>query len=72
MFIKICGDYGVRNDLTSWRNQKYFSTWESRAWETGKSGMSHINENSVARCIIEKSDGLTMLGLQKLSETVRD
>ena len=63
MLIKICVEYGVSNDLTKWRNQKYFSTWQSRAWETGKSGMSYINKNS---------DGLTMLGLQKLSETVRD
>ena len=34
--------------------------------------MSYISENSLSRWIIEKSDGLTMLGLQKLSETVRD
>ena len=46
--------------------------WQSRAWETNKPGMSYINENSFSRWIIEKSDGLTMLGLQKLSETVRD
>ena len=71
-FIKICGEHGVSNDLTKWRNQKYFSTWQSRAWETGKPGMSYINENSFSRWIIEKSVGLTMLGLQKLSETVRD
>ena len=71
-FIGICGEYGVGNDLTKWRNQKYFSTWQSRAWETGKSGMSYINENSFSRWIIEKSDGLTTLGLQKLSESVRD
>ena len=73
-FIGICSEYGVSNDLTKWRNQKYFSTWQSRAWETNKSGMSYINENSFSRWIIEKSDGLTMLGLQKLSdhETVRD
>ena len=71
-FIGICSEYGVSNDLTKWRNQKYFSTWQSRAWETNKPGMSYINENSFSRWIIEKSDGLTMLGLQKLSETVRD
>ena len=71
-FIGICSEYGVGNDLTKWRNQKYFSTWQSRAWETGKPGMSYINENSLSRWIIEKSDGLTMLGLQKLSESVRD
>ena len=46
--------------------------WQSRAWETGKPGMSYINENSFFRWIIEKSDGLTTLGLQKLSETVQD
>ena len=34
--------------------------------------MSYINENSCSRWIIEKSDGLTTLGLQKLSESVRE
>ena len=34
--------------------------------------MSYINVNSFSRWIIEKSDGLTTLGLQKLSESVRD
>ena len=71
-FIGICSEYGVSNDLTKWRNQKYFSTWQSRAWETGKPGMSYINENSFSRWIIVKSDGLTTLGIQKLSESVRD
>ena len=71
-FIRICSEYGVSNNLTNWRNQKYFSTWQSRAWETGKSGMSYINENSFSRRIIEKFEGLTILGLQKLSESVRD
>ena len=71
-FIRICSEYGVSNDLTKWRNQKYFSTWQSRAWEIGKPGMSYIEEGSFSRWIIEKSDGLTTLGLQKLSESVRD
>ena len=71
-FIGICSEYGVSNDLTKWRNQKYFSTWQSRAWETGKAGMSYINENSFSRWIIEKSEGLTTLGIQKLSESVSD
>ena len=65
-------EYGVSHDLMNRRNQKYFSTWQRRAWETGKPGMSYINENSFSRWIIEKSGGLTTLGLQKLSETVRD
>ena len=46
--------------------------WQSRDWKTGESGMSYINENSFLRWTIEKSEGLTTLGLQKLSETVRD
>ena len=71
-FIEICSEYGVSNDLTKWRNQKYFSTWQSRAWETGKPGMSYVNENSFSRWIIEKLEGLTTLGIQKLSESVRD
>ena len=71
-FIHICSEYKVSNDFTKWRNQKYFSTWLSRAWETGSPGMSIINENSLSRWIIEKSDGQTEIGLQKLSETVRD
>ena len=71
-FIGICSEYGVSNDLIKWRNQKYFSTWQSRAWETGKPGMSYINENSFSRWIIQKSNCLTMLGLQKLSKSVRD
>ena len=71
-YIHICSEYGVSNDLTKWRNQKYFSKWQSRAWETNKPGMSYINENSWSRWIIEKSEGLTTLGLQKISETVRD
>ena len=69
-FIGICSEYGVDNDLTKWRNQKYFSMFQSRAWETGKPGMSYINENSFSRWIIEKSDGITTLGLQKLSKSV--
>ena len=72
MFIKICGEYGVSNDLTKWRNQKYFSTWQSRAWETGKPGMSNINENSFSRWVIQNANGITTLNLQKLSETLRD
>ena len=34
--------------------------------------MLYINENSFSKWIIEKSEGLTTLGLQKLSESVRD
>ena len=33
MFMKICNEYGVSNDLIKWRNQGYFTTWQSKAWE---------------------------------------
>ena len=71
-FKKIYEKYEVSKDLTNWRNQKYFSTWQSRAWETSKPGMSYINENSFSRWIIEKSDGLTTIGIEKISESVKD
>ena len=34
--------------------------------------MSYININSFSRWIIEKSDGITRPGIEKLSESVRD
>ena len=71
-FIRICSEYGVSNVITKFINRKYFSIWQSRAWETGKPDMSYINENSFSKWIIEKSDGLATLGLQELSELVRD
>ena len=71
-FIHICREYKVSNNLTKWRNQGYFTTWQSRVWETGKPDTSYTNDDSFSRWIIEKLDGLTKNGLQKLSETVRD
>ena len=83
-FIEICKEYGVSDenedsdekkdscDLTKWRNQRYFTTWQSRAWETGWPGMSYINVNSFSRWIINKSDGITKPGIEKLSELVKD
>ena len=59
-------------DLTKWGNQRYFSTWQSRAWEMGRSGMSYININLFSRWIIERSDGITKSGIEKIPESVRD
>ena len=70
--MKICNEYGVSNDLMKWRNQGHFTTWQSNAWETGRPDTSYINDDSFSRWIIEKSDGLTKVGLEKVSETVRD
>ena len=69
---KVSDDKKDSCNLTKWRNQIYFATWQSRAWETGRQGMSYINENSFSRWIINKSDGITRPGIEKLSESVRD
>ena len=66
LIVPICSEYKVNNDVTKWRNQKYFSTWQSRAWETGSSGRSYITENLFSRWIIEKLDGLTKIGLPEI------
>ena len=70
-FIGICSEHGVSSNLTKWRNHYIYSTWQSRGWETGKPGMSFSNDNSFSRWIIGKSDGLTTVGLRKLSESVK-
>ena len=72
MYMKICNEYGVGTDLMKWRNQGYFTMWQSRAWETGRPDTSYINDDSFSRWIIEKLDGLTKVALEKLSETVGD
>ena len=59
IFMKICSEYGFNNDLTKWRNQGYFTTWQRKAWETGRPEKSYIKDDSFSRWIIEKSDGLT-------------
>ena len=69
---KVSDEKKVICDLAKWKNQQYFTTWQSRAWETSRPGMSYINENSFSRWIIEKSDGITRPGIEKLSELVRD
>ena len=69
---KVSDENEVSCDLTKWRNQKYFATWQSRAWETGRPGISYINIYLFSRWIIYKSDGITKPGIEKLSESVRD
>ena len=50
--MKICSEYQVSNDSTKWRNQGYFTTWEGKAWETGRANTSYINDDSLSRWII--------------------
>ena len=68
---KVSDEIEVSCDLTKWRNQKYFATWQSRAWKTSRPGMSYVNVNSFSRWIIYKSEGITKPGIEKLSESVK-
>ena len=52
-FMEICREYEVTNDLTKWRNQKHFSTWQGMDREIGKPGMIYIDKNSFSRWIID-------------------
>ena len=70
--MKCLRKFVVSYDLMKWRNQGYFTTWQSKAWETGRADTLYMNDDSFSRWIIEKSDGLTKVRLEKLSETVRD
>ena len=72
MFMKICSEYRVSNELIKWRNLGYFTTLQSKASETVGHDTSYINDDSFSRLIIEKWDGLTKVGHQTLSQTVTD
>ena len=53
-------------------NQKYFSTWQSRAWETSRPGMSYINVNRSPDGLSENRMVSLSQASKKLSELVRD
>ena len=47
--MKIYNEYEVSNDLMKRRNQGHFTTWQSKAWETGRPDTSYINDDSFSR-----------------------
>ena len=66
-FLKICDDYRVPNDPMKYRDEKFYWTYQhSVCWPN-----DYIGPDSMTRCIIEKSDGFTDVGLYKISESVR-
>lgn len=72
-YIKLCHIYNVPNVFTEWRNEYYFSSHQSKRPEYGNTpGYSYIDDNSWSRWIIERSEGLTTIGIEKVSESVRD
>ena len=66
-FLKICEDYGVPNDPMSYRDEKFYSTYQRGiGWPD-----DYIGPDSMTRSILEKSVGFTDVGLLKISESVR-
>ena len=64
-FFKICDYYEVSHDPMNYRNEKFFGTHQHGGWS------DYINPDSMTHWIIEKSQGLTNVGLLRISESVR-
>ena len=66
-FLKICEDYGVPNDPMRFRDEKFYWTYQRGVgWPN-----DYIGPDSMTRWIIEKSVGFTVVGLLRISESVR-
>ena len=66
-FLKICEDYGVPNDPMRYRDEKFYWTYQRGVrWPN-----HYIGPDSMTRCILQKSDGFTDVGLLRISESVR-
>lgn len=63
-YNKISAEFHLNSDQSIWRNQYFFSTYQG-------SKLVYIEQNSWSRWILEKSKGLTRIGVNKLSESVR-
>ena len=66
-FFKICEDYGVPNDPTKYKDEKFYWTYQCGS----KWSDDYIGPDSMTRWIIEKSQGFTEEGLYRISESVR-
>lgn len=72
-YLRLCQEYGVDKHFKNWKNQYYFSTYQSKVPEWGGTpGLRTFTNDSFSRWIIEKSSGLSTSGVEKLSESVRD
>ena len=70
-FHSITSQYGLSSDETAWKNQYFFTSYQSQRRDFETPGVALFDENSWSRWIIEKSDGLTRIGIEKLSQSVR-
>ena len=64
-FFKLCEDYGVPPDSMRYHNEKFFGTHRHWGWS------DYIGPDSMTRLIIEKSQGITDVGLFRISESIR-
>ena len=66
-FFRICEDYKVPNDPMKYMDEKFYWTYQCEVgWPD-----DYIGPDLMTRCIIEKSQGFTNVGLHILSESVR-
>ena len=66
-FLKLCEDYRVPNDPMKYWDEKFYWTYQCGVrWLH-----DYIGPDSMTPWIIEKSDGITNVGLYKISESVR-
>ena len=66
-FLKICEDYSVPNDPMRYKHEKFYWTYQRGVgWPD-----DYLGPDSMARWIIEKSVGLTDVGLLRISESIR-
>ena len=66
-FFKICEDYGVPRDPVKYRDEKFYWTYQHGVgWPD-----DYMGPDLLTRWITEKSQGLTNVGLLRISENVR-
>ena len=63
-YNKISAEFHLNSDQSIWRNQYFFSTYQG-------SELVYLDQNSWSRWILDKSKGLTRIGVNKLSESVQ-
>ena len=67
-FLKVCQDYDVPNDSVRYQNEGFYQMYQhSMACPDDYQG-----PNSMASWMIETSQGLTDMGLFRISESIRD
>ena len=66
-FFKICEDYGVPDDPINYQDEKFYWIYQHGVeWPD-----DYIGPDSMTHWIIEKSQGFTVVGLLRISESVR-